>query len=67
MGVGFANIIGSLIRSHCARWWRFQAGERLFQYIRQTIQNRCENTLWESLKLCRRHWVMMPVLLGLRP
>ena len=28
-----------------------QAGERLFQYIRDTIRNRCEKTFWEKLEI----------------
>ena len=28
-----------------------QAGERLFGYIRQTIQSRCDKTFWEKLEV----------------
>jgi glucokinase len=27
------------------------AGERLFRYIRQTIQSRCEKTFWKNLDI----------------
>ncbi len=28
-----------------------QAGERLFRYIRETIERRCEKTFWEKLEV----------------
>jgi glucokinase len=28
-----------------------QAGDRLFRYIRETIENRCERTFWENLEI----------------
>jgi glucokinase len=28
-----------------------QAGERLFKYIRETIEHRCEKTFWEKLEV----------------
>jgi len=52
IGVGLTNVIwlvnpGRIVLGGGVS----QAGERLFQYIRQTIQNRCEKTFWENLEI----------------
>jgi glucokinase len=52
IGVGLTNVIwlvnpGRIVLGGGVS----QAGERLFQYIRDTIRNRCEKTFWEKLEI----------------
>jgi glucokinase len=52
IGVGLINVIwlvnpGRIVLGGGVS----QAGERLFRYIRETIQNRCEKTFWEKLEV----------------
>jgi glucokinase len=52
IGVGLTNVIwlvnpGRIVLGGGVS----QAGERLFRYIRETIQNRCEKTFWEKLEV----------------
>jgi glucokinase len=52
IGVGLTNVIwlinpGRIVLGGGVS----QAGERLFQYIRDTIRSRCEKTFWEKLEI----------------
>jgi glucokinase len=58
IGVGLTNVIWLVNPDRIVLGGGVaQAGERLFKYIRHTIEHRCEKTFWESLEI-------VPAILG---
>jgi glucokinase len=52
IGVGLTNVIWLVNPDRIVLGGGVaQAGERLFKYIRHTIEHRCEKTLWENLEI----------------
>ena len=52
IGVGLTNVIWLVNPGRIVLGGGVSlAGERLFQYIRDTIRNRCEKTFWENLEI----------------